>query len=309
MHTMHLVIHYRYYSASIFEMAGFSDQNAIWLAVVPGFTNFLFTIVGLLLVDRLGRRKLLIGSISGTIIGFALLTMTFVLMDFFSPRAIPFDQVNGTCQYYSCGACVGNSQCGFCVNFDEVTREYLNGTCSQGVLFDNGNTYSKYHLLGSNTTCALADEIYTSDFSTEFDVFQRLWDINTCPNNRLSSLAIIALMVYIASFASGAGPLPWTINAEIYPMWARSTCISIATAVNWSSNLLISMTFLTMADGLGQPITFSVYAVLSIMGLLFVILLLPETRGRKLEDIEELFRRPYFVSWFRRNKKIIYRSS
>ncbi len=283
-------------------MAGFSDQNAIWLAVVPGFTNFLFTIVGLLLVDRLGRRKLLIGSISGAIIGFALLIMTFVLMNHFSPAAVPFDQVNRTCQYYSCGACVGNSQCGFCVDFNEDTRDYFNGTCNQGVLFDNGHTYSKYHLPGSNTTCALAGENSTSNYLSEFDVVQRSWDFITCPNNRLSPLAIFALMVYIASFASGAGPLPWTINAEIYPTWARSTCISIATTVNWSSNLLISMSFLTMADGLGQPITFSVYAVLSIIGLLFVILLLPETRGRKLEDVEELFKRPYF---FRSRKRTI----
>ena len=84
MHTMHLVIHYRYYSASIFEMAGFLIRMRFGL-LCTRFTNFLFTIVGLLLVDRLGRRKLLIGSISGTIIGFALLTMTFVLMDFFQP--------------------------------------------------------------------------------------------------------------------------------------------------------------------------------------------------------------------------------
>lgn len=291
-------------------MAGFSDQNAIWLATVPGFANFIFTGVGLLLVDRLGRRKLLIGSITGTIIGFGLLAGTFVLMDHYSPSSTPFDRVNGTCQYYSCGACVGNSQCGFCVDFDPDSQEYFNGTCSVGVLSDDGHTYSKYQPLASNTSCALPGENWTSSsFDDEFvsthnkSIFQRWWDFNTCPNNLLSPLAIIALIVYIGSFASGAGPLPWTVNSEIYPTWARSTCIGIATTVNWSSNLLISMTFLTMADSLGQPITFGVYAVLSMMGLLFVILLLPETRGRKLEDIEELFRMPYFLNWCRRRKR------
>lgn len=288
-------------------MAGFSDQHAIWLAVVPGFTNFIFTGVGLLLVDRLGRRKLLIASITGTIFGFLLLTGTFLLMNHYSPPATPLDRVNGTCQYYSCGACVANSQCGFCVNANFETNEYLNGTCSLGVLSKDGDTYSKYHPRGSNSSCALAGENWTSflavdDFGamSNQSVYQRLWKFNTCPNSFLSPLAIIALMVYIASFASGAGPLPWTVNAEIYPTWARSTCISIATAVNWSSNLLISMTFLTMADNLGQPITFSVYAGLSLMGLLFVVFLLPETRGRKLEDIEELFYRPYFLQWCQR---------
>ena len=48
----------------------------------------------------------------------------------------------------------------------------------------------------------------------------------------------------------GMGPMPWTINSEIYPMWARSSCNSVATSVNWLFNLLISMTFLTLTKAL-----------------------------------------------------------
>ena len=66
---------YRHYSASIILMAGFPDQYSIWLATVPGAANFAFTIIGLLLVQRLSRRKLLIGSVSGTIVGFLLLIL------------------------------------------------------------------------------------------------------------------------------------------------------------------------------------------------------------------------------------------
>ena len=97
------------------------------------------------------------------------------------------------------------------------------------------------------------------------------------------------------------GPLPWTINSEIYPTWARSTSIAIATYVNWSSNLIISMTFLTLADTLGQPPTFGLYAGFSFLALLFFFFLVPETRGRKLEDVEELFKRPYCLNWCRRD--------
>ena len=49
---------------------------------------------------------------------------------------------------------------------------------------------------------------------------------------------------------AGMGPMPWTINSEIYPLWARSTGTSVATMVNWLSNLVISMTFLTLTNTL-----------------------------------------------------------
>ena len=44
------------------------------------------------------------------------------------------------------------------------------------------------------------------------------------------------------------GPMPWTINSEIYPTWARSTCIAMATFTNWTFNLFIAMTFLTLTE-------------------------------------------------------------
>ena len=237
----------RYYSASIIQMAGFSDQDSIWLATVPAAANFAFTIVGLLLVERLGRRKLLIGSILGTIVGFVLLSGTFVLMDYNTPVAQPLLQ--DACQYFSCSSCVGNSKCGFCVEYDSTTRMYMNGTCSLGSENHDGETLSLYHPIGTNLTCAVAGEnssqtdhyhVYLEMFEDfemveENSTHQRQWYFKGCPDNRFAPLAIVALFIYIAFFAPGMGPLPWTINSEIYPTWARSTAIAIATYVNYSS--------------------------------------------------------------------------
>lgn len=311
----------RYYSASIIQMAGFSDRNAIWLATIPGGANFLFTIVGLLLVDRLGRRKLLIVSVCGVIFSFLLLSTTFLLMDRFSPPAQMFYSTQRSCDYSHCGSCVGNSDCGYCADMDVTTGEFFNGTCSPIQQFNNGTTFSKFVV--DYGQCAVAGENYfpvslekdtdfdEDDFSMSvsgsgltprLDLLERKWLEHSCPSNNIAPLTIVALFVYIAFFAPGMGPIPWTVNSEIYPTWARSTAISIATMVNWISNLIVSMTFLTMTDALGQPITFGLYAGLSVLGLLFIIFFVPETKGRSLEDIEALFQRPYYASFCRNTK-------
>lgn len=296
---------HRYYSASIIQMAGFSDQDAIWLATIPAFGNFLFTIVGFLLVDRIGRRKLLVGSVSGVIVCLLLLGGSFYVMDSESPSAIPLR--HNQCTFYSCGACVGNSECGFCVDYDVANHTYINGTCSRGSKEANGTSHSTFR--PDNETCGLFNEYDRNHSSDLHDLLEnwsepagikRKWFFNSCPDNHLAPLTIVVLFLYIAFFAPGMGPLPWTINSEIYPTWARSTAIAIATTVNWLCNLIVSMTFLTFTDTIGQPATFWMYAGLGVLGLLFMVFLVPETKGRTLEEVEQLFQRPWFMRWCRR---------
>ncbi|XP_019851521.1 PREDICTED: proton myo-inositol cotransporter-like [Amphimedon queenslandica] len=277
-----------YYSASIIQMAGFNDNQSIWLAVIPAFGNFIFTIIGLLLVDRMGRRKLLIASLVGIIFGFLLLTGSFLTSNLTSLEATPLSTAD--CTYTNCGECVGNSHCGFCAVYDNMSQ-FIDGTCSSG-----DKSGSDYIINGTTDSCSVYnmdeyDEYLIADNFTNTD-----WFYNSCPGSKYAWLSILSLFIYIMFFAPGMGPLPWTINSEIYPNWARSTCIAIATAVNWIFNLIVSLTFLSLADGLGQPKTFGLYAGLGLLGLLFVVLFVPETKGKTLEEVEPLFKRPYFLS-------------
>jgi len=106
----------------------------------------------------------------------------------------------------------------------------------------------------------------------------------------LAWLAVITLMVYVASFAISLGPIFWLLISEIYPLRVRGIAEGTAAGVNWAFNFLVSFTFLTLVEVLGPSLTFWVYALLAIASWLFSYYLVPETKGRTLEEIEHSFR-------------------
>lgn len=103
----------------------------------------------------------------------------------------------------------------------------------------------------------------------------------------LKWIAVGSLVLYIASFAVSLGPIAWLIIAEIYPLRIRGRAMSLATMANWGANLLVAVTFLTLIQKLGRPVTFWLYAVIGIIGWLFCYFYVPETKGHSLEEIEE----------------------
>jgi MFS family permease len=108
-----------------------------------------------------------------------------------------------------------------------------------------------------------------------------------------ASVGVVAtalLMVYVGFFAISLGPIFWLIIAEIYPLQVRGLAMGIATLVNWASNWLVAVTFLSIVDLLSPAGAFWLYAVLGIGALAFSYLRVPETKGRSLEEIEAGFR-------------------
>ena len=100
----------------------------------------------------------------------------------------------------------------------------------------------------------------------------------------LGVLAI--LLVYIGCYSLSISPLFWLMTAELYPNRLRGIGASTATVANWSANLLITLTFLTAVNGLGKDVVFWIYAAFALVGLVFVRVCVPETKGRSLEDID-----------------------
>jgi sugar porter (SP) family MFS transporter len=105
-----------------------------------------------------------------------------------------------------------------------------------------------------------------------------------------SVVAIVSLMAYVASFAISLGPIFWLLNAEIYPLDVRSKAAGLGTMANWTFNFIVSLTFLLLIEALGRSGAFWLYGVIGLFTLAFCWKLVPETKGKRLEDIQEEFR-------------------
>ena len=103
----------------------------------------------------------------------------------------------------------------------------------------------------------------------------------------LSWITVISVAAYVGFFAIGLGPVFWLLISEIYPLAIRGRGMSLATIANWVFNMIVSFTFLDLVNGIGRGPTFLIYALLTIATILFTWFLVPETKGRTLEQIED----------------------
>ena len=177
-----------YYGPQIFELAGSSSHaNAILATLIVATVNVVATVVGIALVDRVGRKPLLYVGVTG---------MTIAL---------------------------------FALSF----------------------AFGHQGMLGSS----------------------------------LGSTAITCLVVYIACFAFSLGAIAWILVAEVFPLRVRGRGVAAGTLFSGIANFAVSLTFLTLINILGSAGTFAIYGTLCIATLVFVRLVVPETRGRDLESI------------------------
>jgi sugar porter (SP) family MFS transporter len=177
-----------YYAPTILKMAGQQNTGALTQSVYIGVTNVVFTVVAILLLDRLGRRFFLT-------FGTACLTVALIGLGVFfaSPRL--------------------------------------------------------QHSVG--------------------------W------------LALACLLFYIFGFAIGLGPVFWLMISEIFPLQMRGPAMAVCTMFNWGFNFLISYTFLSLTDLITKSGTFWLYAGFGVCALVFFLRVVPETKGRTLEEIQE----------------------
>jgi sugar porter (SP) family MFS transporter len=104
-------------------------------------------------------------------------------------------------------------------------------------------------------------------------------------------VTLVALVLFIISFAFSLGPVVWTVINEIFPGSVRGRAVAVATAVNWGAAFVVSEFFLTLVDAIGESWTFWLFAFFCVVGGIWIYRQVPETKGCSLEQIQALWSR------------------
>ncbi|OAE23706.1 hypothetical protein AXG93_2253s1170 [Marchantia polymorpha subsp. ruderalis] len=239
--------------------------SRVWRGVAG--MNALGTVAGILLIDRSGRRRLALTSLFGCVAALCLLAMAFHLASVNSPGVTwpetitestfmcPDFPVAENPHISSCFDCL-QAGCGFCGD------EMRPGTCL----------------------------LFSSNSSDICSVTSRSWYQNGCPSN-YGWLALAGLVLYIMAFSPGMGPVPWTVNSEIYPLEFRGFCGGVAATANWISNFIVAQTFLSLVQYMGQPLTFLLIAFITVLAIMFVAIAVPETKNLTFNEVKSLWER------------------
>lgn len=115
-------------------------------------------------------------------------------------------------------------------------------------------------------------------------------------SQNIGMLALIFMLIYTASFALSWGPVCWVLLAEIFPNSIRGA-LSIAVAAQWVANWVVSFTFPMMNDNVALTEKFNhgfaywIYGIMSVLSAIFIWKLVPETKGKTLEEIEKIWKK------------------
>ena len=103
------------------------------------------------------------------------------------------------------------------------------------------------------------------------------------------SLAVASLLLYIVGYSLGWGPVPGLVMSEIFPIRARASASALTTIVAWGSSFLMTKIFSDFDSPTQLSHAFFIFGLALIMSVIFVSKLVPETKGKRLEDIELYF--------------------
>jgi len=234
-----------YYAPMIFAQSGVGNDAAFMQAILVGLINVLFTIAAMSLIDRLGRKQLLVIGLSGVSIFMGLLAYGFgsasYVLDAGDLAALPVELR------------------GLALS-DLIGIVYDSDMAFQGALMQS-----------------LDPALYEQYKNILLEVAVNLQPI----------LILVGILGFVASFAISLGPVMWVLFSELFPNRVRGKAISFVGLVNSAIAFLVTLIFPWELENLGIAMTFLIYCLFAILGLVIVLKVLPETKGKSLEEIEQ----------------------
>jgi len=235
-----------YYAPTIFEQAGGSTDSSFLQAIVVGLTNLVFTLVAIRLIDKLGRKPLLIIGTAAMTIALTMATLAFN---------------NAT----------------YDINSSTLAK-IDNQEMKTALTTLEGETYNSQNEI-FDAVSPLLNEAQL--FSFKRNEIKNFISIN-------ATMVLIAILLYVAAFAISLGPVMWTLLSEIFPGNIKGIAISVVGFFNSLVSYTVTQFFPWELTNLGPTLTFAIYAGMALLSLVFVKKYVIETKGKSLEEVEEL---------------------
>ena len=238
-----------FYAPTIFEQSGVGTNAAFAQATLIGIINVIVTIVAMVLMDRVGRKPLLMVGLIGVIVSNALVGYGF-------------------------------SQATFVLTADTLA--------TLGELMD------------VDPLLPLVNQVFVSDMAFK-DAVTGVLDAGVYREHQAvliqhaismnATLVLVGVLGFVASFALSLGPVMWVLFSEIFPNRVRGLASAFVGFFNAIASFTVQLVFPWQLTHMGSSMTFFLYSGLGVVGLIVMAILLPETKGKSLEQIEAAYAR------------------
>ncbi|KAM9443804.1 solute carrier family 2, facilitated glucose transporter member 10 [Clarias gariepinus] len=112
-------------------------------------------------------------------------------------------------------------------------------------------------------------------------------DATALLHDKFNWIILFCMMAVVAAFSMSFGPMTWVVLSEIFPADVRGRAFAFSSCFNWVANLIVTFSFLNVMDVMGLSGTFLAYGLIAVTAVVFIYVLLPETKGKALQDIDK----------------------
>ncbi len=233
-----------FYAPMIFEQSGIGTDASFTQAIYVGLINLFFTLVAIALIDKLGRKPLLVFGVTGIattmfLLSYAFMNATYTL-DESALSSLPAE-INTTRLIPMSGQTFDND-----LAFKSALRQHLG---------EESATIYESQLIAAGA-------------------------------NMNAMLILFCILGFVASFAVSIGPVMWVLFSELFPNWIRGLAISFVGLINSAVSFGVQLVFPWELENLGSSLTFLIYGIFAALGVIFILFVVPETKGKSLEEIE-----------------------